>query len=181
MGRDVSLGYRKFGNPVPRSAIHKLLRNRIYTGDFVWKGRTYTGSHEPLVEHDLWQRVQDLMDSRAKGSRRKRKHNFAFSGLISCGHCDQLLVGEIKKGRYIYYHCAGPNRTCPGPYVRQEVLEEGFAAVLITLECFVVAVVAGLAIAERWMDHSRARRGTPCAGADRGLLGAIGSTDCIAP
>ena len=39
-------------------------------------------------------------------------------------------MGEIKKARYVYYHCAGPNRTCPEPYVRQEVLEERLVAVL---------------------------------------------------
>jgi hypothetical protein len=29
----------------------------------------------------------------------------AFSGLITCGHCGCAMVDEIKKGRYVYYHC----------------------------------------------------------------------------
>ncbi len=35
------------------------------------------------------------------------KHDFAFSGLIACGHCGCAMVGEIKKERYVYYHCTG--------------------------------------------------------------------------
>jgi len=36
-------------------------------------------------------------------------------------------VGEIKKGRYVYYHCTGYKRKCPEPYTREEVLAERFA------------------------------------------------------
>jgi hypothetical protein len=47
--------------------------------------------------------------------------------LIRCGWCDCALVAEIKKGRYIYYHCTGNRGKCPGPYARQELLEAHFA------------------------------------------------------
>ena len=33
------------------------------------------------------------------------------------------MVGEIKKGRYVYYHCTGYKGNCHEPYVREEVLE----------------------------------------------------------
>ncbi|MGC9950217.1 MAG: hypothetical protein ABSF64_27955, partial [Bryobacteraceae bacterium] len=26
---------------------------------------------------------------------------------MDCGHCGCSLVGEIKKKRYVYYHCTG--------------------------------------------------------------------------
>ena len=38
---------------------------------------------------------------------------FAFSGLIECGHCDSSIVGEIKKQRYVYYHCTGSSVRLP--------------------------------------------------------------------
>ena len=57
-------------------------------------------------------------------------HDFVFSGLVECGHCGCSLVGEIKKGRYIYYHCTGYKGKCPEPYTREEVLEEQFAGLL---------------------------------------------------
>jgi hypothetical protein len=40
------------------------------------------------------------------------------------------MVGEVKKGRYIYYHCSGYKGKCPEPYVREEVLSEQFSALL---------------------------------------------------
>jgi site-specific DNA recombinase len=40
------------------------------------------------------------------------------------------LVGEIKKQRYVYYHCTGFKGKCPEPYVREEVIATQFATVL---------------------------------------------------
>ncbi len=45
------------------------------------------------------------------------------------------MVAEIKKQRYVYYHCTG-NRTphkCPEPYTRQETLVHQFATTLSDL------------------------------------------------
>ncbi len=46
------------------------------------------------------------------------------------GHCGCMLVGELKKGQYVYYHCTGNRGKCPEPYTRQEVLASGFANIL---------------------------------------------------
>ena len=61
---------------------------------------------------------------------RRAKHDFAFSRLIECGHCGSSIVGEIKKQRYVYYHCTGYRGKCGEPYVRQEVIEEKFSQML---------------------------------------------------
>src|SRR5207248_8764373 len=42
-------------------------------------------------------------------------------------HCGCSIVGEIKKQRYIYYHCTGYKGRCEEPYVREEVLEQQFS------------------------------------------------------
>jgi site-specific DNA recombinase len=39
-------------------------------------------------------------------------------------------VGEIKKGRYVYYHCTGYRGKCLEPYTREEVLAERFGQLL---------------------------------------------------
>jgi hypothetical protein len=31
-----------------------MLRNPIYTGDFLWIGKRRKGSHQPLVSHDVF-------------------------------------------------------------------------------------------------------------------------------
>jgi site-specific DNA recombinase len=55
------------------------------------------------------------------------KHYFLYTGLVHCGHCGCLLVGELKKGKYVYYHCTGNRGKCPEPYTRQEILSGEFA------------------------------------------------------
>jgi site-specific DNA recombinase len=124
------LVYRKSGAPVPVSTVHTTLRNRLYMGEFEWNGRVYLGKHQPLVTYDLWERVQSVLDGRHAKKHRRVKHDFAFSGLIACGHCGCSIVGEIKKQRYVYYHCTGYKGRCKEPYVREEVIENRFSQFL---------------------------------------------------
>ena len=128
--RTEGLTFRKSGNPVPVSTVHKILRNRIYTGDFDFDGATYRGTYVPIVSRELWEQVQTILDGRGTKKTHKRRDLFAFSGLITCGHCGCALVGEIKKGLYVYYHCTGYKGKCPEPYTREEVLERKFTALL---------------------------------------------------
>jgi DNA invertase Pin-like site-specific DNA recombinase len=120
--------FRKSHGKVPVTTLHKILRKRIYTGDFDYAGTTYNGSHEPLVPREVWERAQEILDERHAKRHRKVTHNFAYSGLIKCGHCGCSLVGELKKGRYVYYHCTGYRGKCAEPYTREEALEQQFAA-----------------------------------------------------
>src|SRR3954451_21785063 len=55
--RDAGLVYRKSRAGVPMSAVHLLLRNRLYTGQFEWNGKRIQGKHEPLVSAELWEQV----------------------------------------------------------------------------------------------------------------------------
>ena len=128
--RAAGMAFRGSGRPVSVSTVQKVLRNRLYMGEFEWDGRRYEGKHQPIVSRELWQCVQHALDGRLARRTRKVKHQFAFSGLIQCGHCGCAVVGEIKKGRYVYYHCSGYKGRCPEPYVREEVLEERFTELL---------------------------------------------------
>jgi hypothetical protein len=52
------------------------------------------------------------------------------ANLLRCGHCGCSLVGELKKERYVYYHCTGYSGKCDEAYVCEEVLEAKFAEIL---------------------------------------------------
>jgi site-specific DNA recombinase len=125
-----SEGVQLRGRRLQSSVVHQILRKRLYNGDFDWDGNRYTGTHEPLVNQETWQRVQELLDARAENRTRKVKHDFAFTGLVRCGHCGCLLVGELKKDKYVYYHCTGNRGKCGEPYARQEILSGEFANVV---------------------------------------------------
>jgi site-specific DNA recombinase len=135
--RAAGLVYRKSGAPVPVSTVHSTLRNRLYMGEFEWNGHLYLGTHQPLVTRELWERVQGVLDGRHAKKQRRMTHDFAFSGLIACAKCGCSVVGEIKKQRYVYYHCTGYADKCQGnpascrrSYVREELLEKQFTELL---------------------------------------------------
>ena len=133
MAKDVGLVMPRSKRPLNRQKLHRLFGVRLYYGEFLWKGRIYRGIHDPLVSRELWDQVQANLKSRGTTKVRKVKHKLAFSGLIKCGHCGCALVGEIQKGRYVYYHCSGFRGKCQEPYVREEVLEEKFTEIIKSL------------------------------------------------
>jgi site-specific DNA recombinase len=131
------LVHTRSGAKVPVSTIHTILRNRLYTGQFEWNGKLIQGKHEALVSIELWERVQGVLDGRFAKKAKRGVHDFAFSGLIACHACGCAVVGEIKKERYVYYHCTGYADKCRGNpascrrrYVREEVLEAQFTELL---------------------------------------------------
>lgn len=105
---------------ISTSSVHKILRSRIYTGELEWLGKRYQGSHEPLVSVETWERVQGVLDGRHTARIRGIEKDFLFTGMISYGHCSCALVGDIKKGKSIYYRCSHARRKCPEPYVREQ-------------------------------------------------------------
>ena len=124
------LEYRKSGAKIPKSAVHKILKNPIYYGDFYWDKRLFQGTHEPLITKELYDRVQVVMVEKGKRRTRQQKHHWAFQGMLICGHCGCALTAEIKKGRYVYYHCTGNRGKCPEKYVREEEVARQFGEAL---------------------------------------------------
>ena len=115
---------------MPTATVQKILSNRVYSGEFEWGGSLYQGVYEPLISKDLWNRVKATRATRLASRCKKVQHGFPFSGLVECGHCGCGLVGELEKGKYVYYHYTGFKAKCPGPYTRQEVLELEFGRLL---------------------------------------------------
>ncbi len=123
--KELGLRYRGSNSLVSRSWIEKLLKNPIYSGRFKWKGRIYQGTHMPLISQETFDRVQETLQNVRKP--KGHKHQFAFRGLLTCGHCGCAITAEIKKGRYIYYRCTNGKGRCPQPYIPESHLAEMLA------------------------------------------------------
>ncbi len=108
-----------------RGSMEKILKNLFYTGDFMMKDVFYEGKHEALVSLELFEKVQRTLSRRT--FKLQAKHDFAFAGLISCGHCGCTVSAQIQREKYIYYHCSGGKGYCPEKYLREEVLIEQFS------------------------------------------------------
>jgi len=107
-----------------------ILRNPVYAGTFRWGGKVYEGKYEPLISKATFDRAQRALDgrSRAKG----RVHQFTYAGLVKCGTCGGLMSGDLKRGRYIYYRCAG-TKGCKRFYP-EKVLEDETLRLLSSLQ-----------------------------------------------
>lgn len=122
-----------------KSILSHILKNPFYTGNFIYKNVLYKGNHEALISMKQFQETQAAFKKDGKPETRK-KHNFLYSGLFKCSCCGSAIVGEIKKGKYIYYHCANKTKGCKnkGINIREEqldkIFEEGLKRIAITSE-----------------------------------------------
>lgn len=128
LANENGLTHPRAHRPLAKSEIHRILRNPIYAGDFLWKGKRYGGSHQPLISKILFETVQEVFESANRPKYTKRRH--AFAGLVSCGRCGCAMTAELKKGRYVYYHCTGARGSCGNTYVREEDLSRLFEDVV---------------------------------------------------
>ena len=99
----------KYSDSAPgwcRSKIHNILRDRAYIGEIRFKDQWLPGSQTPIIDRNIWNRVQTLM-----GGKTYKANELTYAGgLIRCGHCGNLVTGEsvIKKKtgkEYVYYRC----------------------------------------------------------------------------
>ncbi len=101
---DFGVRSRRTKRVLVKEEVRRILANPIYSGPFIWKGVTYQGTHAPLITRDLFERANIAMGLKSRP--KKNKHDFAFTGMVRCGHCGASLTAEVKKGKYTYYRCA---------------------------------------------------------------------------
>lgn len=120
----------KTGKRIPKTSIEHMLKNIFYTGVFKFEDKIYENAkHTPIISKELFYRVQDRLIDPDK----TRKHNidFAYTGLIRCGYCGCLLTAELKKGKYIYYHCTGnKGGNCKRDYINETKIDKTIAEIL---------------------------------------------------
>ena len=118
----------ELGKKLQKGYLHKLLRNPFYGGFYMWDGRKYRGTHPLFIDPAVFQRTQEVLNNFNRP--RQQKHEFAFSGLLTCAFDECAVTAEIKKGKYVYYHCTGYRGKCDLPYMREEALGERLGQIL---------------------------------------------------
>ena len=104
------------GKPLTKSNFFIILTNPIYYGMMRWNKQLYLGTHQPLIDKQLFDRVQDMLRRTKNGELIPvyAKHNVTYRGLLSCGECGCKITADEKtktnKGngfvhRWVYYHC----------------------------------------------------------------------------
>jgi len=106
-GKGKSLGGKAFD----KCSLHQTLTNPIYLGKIVHKSAVYDGEHPPIIEADLFERVQTLLktNGRTGGAEVRNKYGALLRGLLRCKCCDYAMTHTFAGGRksrsYRYYRC----------------------------------------------------------------------------
>ena len=127
-------GFYPRNKPCTRALIEKILINPFYMGEFEYNGKRYTdANHTPIITKELFYACKKVREY--QNNPKKITHDFLYSGLITCSHCGCQLTAEIKKGKYIYYHCTG-NRggTCKKHYLKEEHIDEHIKTLLSKIQ-----------------------------------------------
>lgn len=147
MGRQNPLTNEK--NVWGSSTVTQLLRNQVYIGNMV-QGKRQTVSfktkkmrqvppekwivventHEPLIERDVWDRVQKRLNSNPKKTRRTKTDVIGlFSGILKCADCNTPLAymrKQLKDREKGVYRCSRYNnnggKACTPHYIDEEYI-----------------------------------------------------------
>ena len=118
--------------PISSSTMHQILRSQFYIGKIKHKGEWAEGLHAPLIDEELFWRVQDRLGERCVSVKYADKMFFTYRGLFRCS-CGRTYTPYLKKG-HIYYCCkckAGCDNAERN--IKEDVLVDAIQALLDTI------------------------------------------------
>ncbi|SHX38007.1 recombinase family protein [Mycobacteroides abscessus] len=100
--------------PVSYKWYHRMFKDIYYLGFITYKGKgeqtqIFPGRHEPLIEQELFDRVQDVLNQRSRKGQRDRIHQHYLKGHLFCARCERhgrtsrLIYTEAKSRNGSYY------------------------------------------------------------------------------
>ena len=140
--------------PVSDSKLATLLRGRYYLGVVSYQGTEYPGRHQPLVEPEVFERVQSLLDASGVAGERRRSHDHYLKGSLWCTRCHtrgrhgRLVFTEATGrhgGTYGCFRCLSRRPGgCDLPHLPVEDAVEAYRTTQRLPEDFVSQVRAGM-------------------------------------
>ncbi|GGY55725.1 recombinase family protein [Parvularcula lutaonensis] len=94
----------KQGTLIDKGYLYRLLKNRVYRGEAVHKGKPYPGEHDAIIDKALWDRAHAILQE----SPRKRANNTRaqtpalLKGLIFSETGAAMTPTTTKKGPKLY-------------------------------------------------------------------------------
>src|SRR3989338_5193830 len=94
--------------PLAKASVHRMLTNKAYLGFVAHKGEYFDGRFEPILSLTIFEAVQEILKRKAKPRKSKQRHNFPFTGLLTCAECGSAITAQFAHGNggtYRYYRC----------------------------------------------------------------------------
>ncbi|MEE8046885.1 MAG: recombinase family protein [Dehalococcoidia bacterium] len=105
------------GRPWSALAISGILKNRTYLGTYTRYGVRIAGSHEPIVDREIFNRAEAVTRSRKPIRKRATEPSYLLGGVARCDLCGRGLFGLTRRRSwkrvdgtsqsksYRYYEC----------------------------------------------------------------------------
>ena len=134
---------RKYAKGFSESSYFAMLRNPFYIGKIrvpAYKDepeRLVDGVHEPLIDEDTYNKVQDVLDGKRRKAPKLSKPQdpmlFLRKFLVCpiCGHCLTGATSKGNGGKYTYYFCCNDSKHIR---VRAESVNDTFVHYLSVLK-----------------------------------------------
>ena len=109
------------GGKFKPDTIYRTLKNQLYIGEVFYRGKTYKGEHEAIIDRKLWNKAKKVTEAMCRVTGfTKRTSESPFKGMLKCGHCGGsfgITYSQKKDRRYTYYICMSNDkktvRECP--------------------------------------------------------------------
>jgi len=83
------------GKPICKATLQRMLTNKVYLGIIVHNGETYEDGFPAIVSRATFEAVQKILKQRARPRKSKKRHNFPFVGLLTCGESADPLPRNL--------------------------------------------------------------------------------------
>ena len=110
--------------------ISKILTNRRYVGNYIYKDVVIENGIPAIVPNDVFDKVQEMIAVNKRApSRHKAVDDYLLTTKLYCGKCKSFMVGEsgnARGRRYSYYKCVNTkrNKTCDKKAVKKDWIED---------------------------------------------------------
>ncbi len=119
------------GNDFTHYGITRILKNRLYLGEYRWRDVVVPDGVPRIIDDDLFERVQKKFSTKNKAPAAGRGAvDFLLTGKVFCGLCHDTMAGDSGTGkngnRHFYYSCRAKKqrRGCKKKSVQKDWLEQ---------------------------------------------------------
>ena len=152
------------GTPPAKSAVAKMLSNRVYLGFTRHKGEYYDGSFAPIVSPILFEAVQKILQKKGKPRVIKSPNSFPFAQFARCGECGSMITAQYCTNRfgtqYTYYRCTKKKGVCHQPHTSASALTAQIKALLQTVSLPLSEIEGMERQIDLWEKESISERGS---------------------
>ncbi len=138
--REIARRLNRDGIPAQRGTwtqgtVSKLLRSPVYAGKLRFHDELFPGTHEPIIDIDLWSKAEQLREAntRTRRGRTPSANHLLAGGTLRCGRCGAAMYAQTRPQRgngvtWEAYSCARRQRegldACDQPPVKRQPIDE---------------------------------------------------------